>query len=96
MKKIIVDYKNLSSDLKKLLTEAYPHGLDEADMITYTNAKGELVETIKLETSDAIYLIKIGSKSTKQIMDYEEDLEDDDTPERDMDDADEVDEDYDD
>lgn len=73
MKRIIVDYKKLTKDILDLLVNQYPYGFDdEDDIIEFTLASGEIVEAVKVYTDDTIYLVKIGSKLTQAIKEYEE------------------------
>lgn len=58
-RRVIVNYKNITEEQLKLLTDAYPYGIDEEDILSYVNSKGDKVETVPLETSDTKYLFKI-------------------------------------
>ena len=48
-KNVIKDYKSMTPDLMALLVEAYPDGF-EYDTMYFTNANGEKVEAVPLET----------------------------------------------
>ena len=43
-KRIIVDFKKLTPEILGLIVEKYPDGYDEEDIISFRNAKNELVE----------------------------------------------------
>lgn len=75
-KRVIIDYKNITSDILKLFTDAYPYGHYE-DIIKFINAKGESVKAVPLETDDTKYLIKVSVEMDQKIDDF---LEDDDNP----------------
>lgn len=62
MKRIIVDYKKLTPEVLNLLTEKYPDGYGDDDIITFDNHRNETIEAIEVKTSDAIYLVKVSSK----------------------------------
>lgn len=62
MKRIIVDYKKLTPQLLKLLTEKFPDGYSDKDIITFDNHHNETVEAVQITTDDDIYLVKVSSK----------------------------------
>ena len=70
-KRVIVDYKNITQDLLQLLTEKYPDGFD-GETIYFTNAKGERVEAVPLETDDTKYLVKISAQLVTKFEAYQE------------------------
>jgi hypothetical protein len=57
-KRAIKSLENLSDDLKDLIKDQYPNGY-ESSISRITNAKKEPIFVFPLETSDAIYLIKV-------------------------------------
>jgi hypothetical protein len=75
-KRVIVDYKNITQDLLLLLTETYPEGYED-DTITFTNAKGERVEAVQLETEDTKYLVKISAQLNKKVEVFIDEQDDD-------------------
>jgi len=62
MKPIIVDYKNLNHALLSLLSEKFPDKYGDDDIVTFSNANGDLIEAIEIRTEDVIYLVKISKK----------------------------------
>ena len=44
MKRVIVDYAKLTTDILDLLVEKYPDGYDYSDVISFKNAKGETID----------------------------------------------------
>jgi hypothetical protein len=84
----IVDYQKLNEDILNLLVERFPDGYDEDDIISFRNAKNEVIEAVEVKTEEAIYLVKVGKKLVKAMEDFEND---DDDIEKDEDKSDEVD-----
>ncbi|PWK19975.1 hypothetical protein [Xanthomarina spongicola] len=62
MKRIIVDYKKLTPKLLKLLTDKFPDGYNDDDVITFENHKNEIIEAVEVRTNESVYLVKVSSK----------------------------------
>jgi len=62
MQRIIVDYKKLTPELLKLLTEKFPDGYDDRDIITFDDLHNQTIEAVEVKTKDSIYLVKVSSK----------------------------------
>ena len=62
MKRVIVDYSKLTSDILNLLVEKFPDGYDDSDIIRFKNHKDETIEAVEVRTEDTIYLVKISTK----------------------------------
>ena len=60
----------MTPDLMALLVEAYPDGF-EYDTMYFTNANGEKVEAVPLETEDTKYLIKVSSTLNKNFESFD-------------------------
>ena len=75
MKRIIVDYAKLTNEILNLLVEKFPDGYDDSDIIRFKNAKNELVEAVEVRTEDTIYLVKVSTKLSDRIENYDEDDE---------------------
>lgn len=73
MKRVIVDYAKLTNEILSLLVEKFPDGYDESDIIRFKNAKNETVEAVEVRTSDTIYLVKVSTKLSDRIENYDED-----------------------
>ncbi|MDA9892968.1 hypothetical protein N9D50_03140 [Flavobacteriaceae bacterium] len=73
MKRIIVDYNKLNTEILDLLVEKFPDGYDDNDIISFRNAKGEQIEAVEIRTNDTIYLVKIGKKLQQAIQEQKED-----------------------
>lgn len=70
MKRIIIDYKKLTSDILNLLIEKYPEGYDYDEIISFKNLKGETIKAVEVRDSDTIYLVKISSKLEQTMDDF--------------------------
>ena len=75
-KNVIADYKNITQDLLQLLSAKYPDGF-EGETIYFTNAKGERVEAVPLETEDTKYLVKISAQLVTKFEAFQDDDDDD-------------------
>lgn len=78
LKRVIVDYKNITDAVLNLFTDRYPYGYDDTDIIKFQNAKGEMVKAVPLETEDTKYLIKISVQMDAKIEAFMEDEDSDD------------------
>ena len=86
---VIKDFKSMTPDLMALLVEAYPDGL-ECHTEYFTNAKGERVEAVPLETEDTKYLIKVSTTLVQNFEAFDEDDSDDEAESDDFDAAEDV------
>lgn len=73
MKRIIVDYKKLTPELLKLLTEKFPDGYSDKDIITFDNKHNETIEAVQITTDDAIYLVKVSCKLHYTMTNFDQD-----------------------
>lgn len=73
MKRVIVDYSKLTSDILDLLVEKFPEGYNYRDIITFKNAQGETVRAVEVKTDDTIYLVKISLKLEETMEEYDAD-----------------------
>jgi len=73
MKRIIVDYAKLTSDILDLLVEKFPTGYSYKDIITFKNAKNETVRAVEVKTVDTIYLVKISLRLEETMEEYDSD-----------------------
>jgi DNA-directed RNA polymerase subunit delta len=78
MKRVIVDYAKLTNEILNLLVEKFPDGYDDSDIVRFKNAKNELIEAVEVRTEDTIYLVKVSTKLSDRIENYDEDDEIDD------------------
>lgn len=79
MKRVIVDYSKLTGEILNLLVEKFPDGYDDSDIVRFKNARNETIEAVEVRTVDTIFLVKISTKLSDRIINYDEDdeLEDD-------------------
>ncbi|WGH75203.1 hypothetical protein P8625_14175 [Tenacibaculum tangerinum] len=77
MKRVIVDYAKLTTDILDLLVERYPDGYDHSDIISFKNSKGETVKAVEVNTEDTLFLVKISSQLQQTMEDYDGDDSDD-------------------
>ena len=75
MKRVIVDYAKLTNGILNLLVDKFPDGYDDSNIISFRNAKNELVEAVEVRTEDTIYLVKVSTKLADRIENYDEDDE---------------------
>lgn len=82
MKRVIVDYAKLNDTILNLLVDKFPHGYDDIDIITFRNAKNEVIEAVEVKTEDTAYLVKIGKRLVQAMEDHsdDEDNNDDNSP----------------
>ena len=73
MKRVIVDYAKLKNEILTLLVEKFPDGYDDSDIIRFKNAKNETVEAVEVRTTDTIFLVKVSTKLSDRIENYDED-----------------------
>ena len=73
MKRVIVDYSKLTTDILDLLVEKYPEGYEYSDIIKFQNAKQETISAVEVRTDETIYLVKISNQLEKIMEDYSED-----------------------
>lgn len=83
MRRIIVDYKKLTEEILNLLTEKYPDGYNDSDIIIFKNAQGETVEAVEVRTDDTVYLVKVSVKLEQRMEDFLDDDDDEDDDDND-------------
>ncbi|SHF17828.1 hypothetical protein SAMN05444377_104199 [Flavobacterium fontis] len=76
MRRVIVDYAKLTSDILNLLVEKFPDGYDDSDIIRFRNAQNELIEAVEVRTEDTIYLVKVSTKLASRMEKFEDEEED--------------------
>ncbi|WP_452232404.1 hypothetical protein [Lacinutrix sp. MEBiC02595] len=73
LKRVIVDFKKLTPEILALLVERYPDGYDDDQVVSFRNAKNELIEAIEVTTEDTKYLVKVSTKLEVTMENYDED-----------------------
>ena len=81
MKRIIVDYSKLTNEILNLLVDKFPDGYDDSNIIRFRNHKDEAIEAVEVKTDDTIYLVKISTKLSERMFNYDEDEEMEEVPE---------------
>ena len=72
MKRVIVDYKKLTTEILNLLVEKFPDGYGVRDIVKFTNHKGKYVEAIEVSAKDTMYLVKISNELVDSMESHEE------------------------
>mgnify|MGYP000138123445 CR=1 FL=1 len=62
MKRVIVDYKKLTPEVLNLLTQKFPDGYGDKDIIVFDDHKNQTIEAVEVKTNDTVYLVKVSSK----------------------------------
>lgn len=75
MRRVIVDYKKLTPEVLNLLTQKYPDGYGDKDIIIFDNHKNETIEAVEVKTEDTTYLVKVSSKLHYTMTNFDEDEE---------------------
>lgn len=73
LKRVIVDFKKLTPEILAMLVEKFPDGYDDRDIVSFKNAKNELIEAVELITEDTKYLVKVSAKLEVTMDNYDED-----------------------
>ena len=72
MKRVIVDYSKLTNEILNLLVEKFPDGYDDSNIIRFKNHKDETIEAVEVRTADTIYLVKISTKLSDRLINFED------------------------
>ena len=73
MRRVIVDYAKLTNEILNLLVEKFPDGYDDSNIIRFKNHKDETIEAVEVRTEDTIYLVKISTKLSDRLINFEYD-----------------------
>lgn len=73
LKRVIVDFKKLTPEILAMLVDKFPDGYDDRDIVSFKNAKNELIEAVELITEDTKYLVKVSEKLEVTMGNYDED-----------------------
>ena len=71
MRRVIVDYKKLTPEILGLLSEKFPDGYGDNDIIIFDNHKNETIEAVEVKTEDSIYLVKVSSRLRYTMSNFE-------------------------
>jgi len=72
-RRVIVDFKKLTPEILAMLVDKYPDGYDDDQIISFRNAKNEIVEAVQIDTEDTKYLVKVSTKLAETMENYDED-----------------------
>ncbi len=73
LKRVIVDFKKLTPEILAMLVDKYPDGYDDDHIISFRNAKNEIIEAVEVTTEDTKYLVKVSTKLAVTMENYDED-----------------------
>ncbi|WP_299520198.1 hypothetical protein [Winogradskyella sp.] len=73
LKRVIVDFKKLTPEILAMLVDKYPDGYDDDHIITFRNAKNEVIDAVEVTTEDTKYLVKVSSRLAATMANYDED-----------------------
>ena len=62
MKRVIVDYKKLTPEVLNLLTQKFPDGYGDKDIIVFDDHNNQTIEAVEVKTEDTVYLVKVSSR----------------------------------
>lgn len=62
MKRVIIDYKKLTPEILSLLTQKFPDGYNDRDIVVFDDHHNQTIEAVEVRTKDTIYLVKVHSK----------------------------------
>lgn len=75
MNRVIVSYRNITTELIKEIRYQYPYGYSDNDMIIFRNAKNEIVKSLEITHNDTDYLIKMSKQLVIHLDNYNDDFE---------------------
>ncbi|MFK2820244.1 hypothetical protein U0L90_08955 [Flavobacteriaceae sp. LMIT009] len=84
MKRVIIDYKKLTPEILSLLTQKFPDGYGDDDIIVFDNHRNETIEAVEVKTNDTVYLVKINSKLHYTLSNFDNSLENTDVKDLDL------------
>lgn len=72
MKRTIVNFKKLTPEIMAKLVEKYPDGYGDNDIITFKNAKNEVIEAVELTTEETKFLVKVSKRLQDVMTEFDE------------------------
>ncbi len=75
MKRVIIDYKKLTPEILSLLTQKFPDGYNDRDIVTFDDHHNQIIEAVEVNTQDTIYLVKVSSKLHYTMTNFDNALE---------------------
>ena len=62
MRRVIVDYKKLTPEILGLLSEKFPDGYGDNDIIIFDNHKNETIEAVEVKTEGKYFYSEVKLK----------------------------------
>jgi hypothetical protein len=62
MKRVIIDYKKLTPEILSLLSQKFPDGYNDRDIVVFDDHHNQIIEAVEVNTTDTVYLVKVSSK----------------------------------
>ena len=76
--RVVKDYDKLPVDTQTQIKIQYPFGFAD-HLVTYTNAKGEIVSALPFEAEEFYYLVRMTREEAYEIIENDDDYDDDGT-----------------
>lgn len=67
MKKVIKEFKKLPDEVKEAIKKKYSEGGIVQDLITITNARGEMEGVLPFNTEDTAYLVRLPDEDIEEL-----------------------------
>lgn len=89
MKRVITSFKNANRELLNAISQEYPRGVGEDELVNFPKAGGGTIRAIEVIVEDCLYLVKLEDQNYYErflAKDDDEDDDDDDDLDDDLDD----------
>ncbi len=89
MKRVITSFKNANRELLNAISQEYPRGVGEDELVNFPKAGGGTIRAIEVIVEDCLYLVKLEDQNYYErflAKDDDEDDDDDDDLDTDLDD----------
>ena len=89
MKRVITSFKNANRELLNAISQEYPRGVGEDELVNFPKAGGGTIRAIEVIVDDCLYLVKLEDQNYYErflAKDDDEDDDDDDDLDDDLDD----------
>lgn len=79
MNRLIRSFASLTDEIKDLLVQQYPNGVEDYHIKSVNTTTGDILKVIEIKTAETIYMIKFNMADREEIEEYiEEESSDDD------------------
>ena len=72
MKKVAVNFENITTEIMQAIAKQYPQGFIESDIVSFSSFNDALEDRVKLLLNETVYLIKKSVIEDWSIYKYEE------------------------